>query len=89
MNQNETKLPKPETDPIETERVRLAQLLFDAAPFLAAEYKSLIKHTGGLLTNSMVYAYSKGLQDAIKTILKENNKETNNVQEALSDTAST
>lgn len=66
---------KPEvvTDPIQIERTRLAELLFNKAPFMTAEYKILINHTGSLLSASMTYAYSKGLQDALKLILKENN----------------
>lgn len=61
------------------ERVRLSEKLYKRVPFLSNDYKNLIKHTGGLLTSSMTYAYTKGLQDAVTFILKENNNE--NVQE--------
>lgn len=66
--------PKTAKDPLEQERSRIAELLFTKAIHMTAEYRALIKHTGGLLTSSMVYAYNKGLQDSIKLILKENQK---------------
>lgn len=57
-------------DPARDERWRLANLLFRAIPHLAADYKNLIKYTGGLLTPSMTYAYTRGLHDALKLIQK-------------------
>lgn len=74
MSQNETniELPAPKLDLIATEQTRLAELIFKKAPFMTAEYRILQKHTGGLVSQSMAYAYNKGLQDAIKLILKEN-----------------
>lgn len=38
---------------------------------MTSDYKNTIKHTGGLLTASMTYAYSKGIDDAMKLIQKE------------------
>ncbi len=57
------------------ERMRLSKLLFDKSLYMTAEYKTLIKHTGGLVSSSMGYAYSKGLNDALKLLLKEGNNE--------------
>lgn len=70
--QKQVELPKEEkpVDPVEAERVRIASSLFNAMPKLSADYKNLIKHTGGLLTQSMTYAYTRALQDALKLILK-------------------
>lgn len=73
MSQNDTnlELPTPKLDPIEAEQTRLAELIFKRAPHMTAEYCVLLQHTGGLVSQSMTYAYNKGLQDAIKLILKE------------------
>lgn len=65
---------KPPLDPAKEEQRRLAQELFKAIPSMAADYKTLVKHTGGLLSASMAVAYSKGLNDALKLILKEKKK---------------
>lgn len=79
MSQDETKstVPYLDTTPkdlIGDEQLRLAAKLYNDAQFMTQQYKALIQHTGGLVTSSMVYAYSKGIQDAIKLILKENDK---------------
>lgn len=78
MSQNDTKdLELPDTtpkDPAEVEKTRLAELMFKEAPYLSAKYRALIQHKGSLLSESMTYAYSKGINDAIKLILKETNK---------------
>ncbi len=77
MSQDEVKVPNSEVkevDQAEAERLRLATKLFKEMDFMSQQYKALIQHTGGLVTSSMVYAYSKGIQDVIKLILKENNK---------------
>lgn len=71
MSQNDTNLELPKLDPIEAEQTRLAELIFKRAPHMTAEYRVLLQHTGGLVSQSMTYAYNKGLQDAIKLILKE------------------
>jgi nitrate reductase NapAB chaperone NapD len=61
-----------ETDKaISKERERLILKLVSNSAHMAADYKNTIKHTGGLLTASMVYAYSKGLNDALKLLTKE------------------
>ena len=61
--------------PGEEERVRIAEKLFKALPGMTSDYKMLIKHTGGMLSASMAFAYSKGLNDALKLILKGDNNE--------------
>lgn len=70
--------PKPEvkehTD-AEKEKQRLLILLHKEAPAMVADYKSMIRHTGGLLTTSMTYAYSKGLNDALKLLTKDTTNE--------------
>lgn len=82
MSQSEPKV-EATKDPAEVERLRLAKKLFDDSQFMAQQYKALIQHTGGLVTSSMVYAYGRGLQDAIKLILQENEK---NVKKEVSNT---
>ena len=73
---SEVKLNTPtEQDVLGTERTRLAALLFEKSVEMTNDYKTLIKHTGGLLSASMTFAYSKAWNDAIKLILKENSKE--------------
>jgi hypothetical protein len=52
-------------------RIKIASGLNAVAMQMVTDYKNTIKQNGGLLTQSMVYAYSKGLNDAIKVILKE------------------
>lgn len=72
----ETELPKPAKDTsLIEERNRLAGELFRKTPYLAAEFKLTIQHTGGLVQRSMVHDYTKGLNDAVKLILKENRNE--------------
>ena len=39
---------------------------------MVTEYRQLIKHTGGMLTASMGFAYAKGINDTLKLIAKEN-----------------
>lgn len=41
------------------------------APKLTSSYRQLIKNSGGLLTESMVFAYNRGINDIIKIITKE------------------
>lgn len=60
-----------ETANLKREFQKLAQKLNEKSPGMISDYRSVIKHTGGLLTSSMGYAYAKGLNDAIKLILKE------------------
>lgn len=73
---SEVKLAAPaEQNPVEAERNRLAGLLFHKSVEMTNDYKTLLRHTGGLLTASMVFAYSKAWNDAIKLILQENNKD--------------
>ncbi len=62
---------KSPSNPAKEEQMRLTQELFKAIPSMAADYKILVRHTGGLLSASMAVAYSKGLNDALKLILKE------------------
>lgn len=69
----QTKAPE-EKDLVKAEKERLLILLMSNSARMAAEYKQLVKPTGGLLTNSMVYAYSKGLNDALKLLTKDENE---------------
>ncbi len=55
-------------DAVSKERMRLVVKLASKGAGMAADYKNTIKHTGGLLTQSMTYAYSKGFQDALKLL---------------------
>jgi hypothetical protein len=54
-----------------SEKERLLVLLLKNSREMVSEYKVLVKHTGGLLAQSMAYAYSKGINDATKLIAKE------------------
>lgn len=58
-------------------RAELAGLLFQKSTGMAAEYKQLIRHTGGLMSQSMVVAYTRGINDVIKLILKQNEGDKN------------
>lgn len=60
-------LPK-QDDPIKAEKERILMLLLSNSARMTSEYRMLIKKTGGLLTTSMVYAYSKALNDVIKLL---------------------
>lgn len=53
------------------EKQRLVTLILTKAINMTNDYKSTIKHTGGLLTSSMTYAYSKGINDIVKLLTKE------------------
>lgn len=53
------------------EVLRLVEVLFNKKDKLTADYKNTIRQNGSLLTASMVYAYAKGLNDAIKILTKE------------------
>lgn len=55
-------------------------LLLKNRDSMTADYRNTIKHTGGLLTSSMAYAYSKGINDAMKLIQKEIIKNEKSVQ---------
>lgn len=68
---NKTELPKETKDAATVEKERLLVLLLSNSARMAAEYRNLIKSTGGLLTSSMVYAYSKGLNDALKLLTQD------------------
>lgn len=61
---------KEETTPEQKEQIRLVTELLKNRDSMVAEYRALIKHSGGLLTNSMVFAYSKGINDTIKLASK-------------------
>ncbi len=66
--------PKTYEDGVNAERVRVSTLLLKEQQGMVEEYRALIKHTGGILTNSMVYAYSKGLNDVFKLIQRKLNE---------------
>lgn len=74
MSETATEIKENSDETLQKERTRLAELIFKKSDKMVAEYRALIQHTGGLLTSSMVYAYQKGIQDTIKTILKESQK---------------
>lgn len=67
---SEVKLPTTK-DPVKAEKDRLLALIIKEREFMASRYKNTIKHTGSLLTESMTYAYSKGISDIIKLLAKE------------------
>jgi hypothetical protein len=69
----EVKLEKREPKP----EVALASKLYMKLPIMTEKYRALLKGTtkSGLFTNSMIYAYQKGMQDAIKLLLKGNDNE--------------
>jgi len=67
----ETEQPKTYEDGVKAEKNRLTTLLLKERNSQVSDYKNTIKHTGGLLTQSMTYAYSKGLNDALKLLTKE------------------
>lgn len=54
-----------------SEGAKLAEKLFNKIPKLVFDYGSSISHTQSMLNKSMVIAYSKGLNDAITFLLKE------------------
>lgn len=56
---------------VRAEKERLMTKLLKNTAGKAADYKNTIKHNGGLLTQSMVFAYQKGLNDAFKLLNKE------------------
>lgn len=69
-----TELPKEKKDTAKSEKERLLIVLLSNSGRLAAEYRTLIAHTGGLLTSSMVFAYTKGLNDALKLLTQDKGK---------------
>jgi len=74
MSQTQIKTEKTTLTPTQ----EVAGLLFANHEKMVSDYKNLIKHTGSLVTASMVVAYQRALSDAIKLILK-NNKENKDV----------
>lgn len=52
-------------------RSQLLSTIFGDKERLTAEYKQLVRHTGGLVSGSMAVAYSRAINDVIKLILKE------------------
>lgn len=58
-------------DAVSAERERLILKLVSNSASMASDYRNTIKKTGGLLTQSMTYAYSKGLNDALKLLTKD------------------
>lgn len=66
----EVKLPTTK-DPATEEKNRLLALIIREREDMVSRYKNTIKHTGSLLTESMTYAYSKGISDIIKLLVKE------------------
>ena len=61
------------------EKQRIVTLIVTKGLNMTQDYKNTIKYTGGLLSTSMGYAYSKGIQDVIKLITKEEKKKNETV----------
>lgn len=68
MNTPEINLPE-NKEPTELELAAVA--LFKRIPFMVSDYRALIRHSGGLMTKSMGIAYQRGLNDALKQLIKE------------------
>lgn len=62
-------------DEVKAYKTRLLTKLLKEVDKQTQDYRNTIRHTGGLLTNSMVYAYSKGFTEAIKLIGKDQDEE--------------
>ena len=76
MNETKVDLSK-EQDPVTTERQKLIATIFQNKDKMCSEYGMLVKHTGSLVSTSMVFAYNKAFNDIIKLLLKgDNNEET-------------
>lgn len=60
-----------EKTPETKEKERILTLILKSSNPMVSDYKNTIKHVGGLLTNSMVFAYAKGIQDTLKLLTKE------------------
>lgn len=60
---------------VKAEKERIMVLLMKNSARMAADYRATIKHTGGLLTQSMTFAYSRALNDTFKLISKETKDE--------------
>lgn len=56
----------------ETKEKSPAVLLFENKDKLVATYRQNVAYTGAYLSTSMAYAYAKGINDAIKLLIKEN-----------------
>lgn len=72
MSEIKEKVNLPQTKVSEAEQ--LTALLFEKSSRMISDYSSLIRHTQSMVNTSMIHAYSKGLNDAIKFLIKENNK---------------
>lgn len=66
--ESEVKTP---VDLVKQEKERLLVLVLKNRAKMVSDYKNTIRHTGGLLTTSMTYAYSKGINDILKLLTKE------------------
>jgi hypothetical protein len=53
------------------EKDKIVTYLITRSEDMVSDYRNTIKHSGGLLTQSMTFAYSKGVNDIIKLITKE------------------
>ncbi len=76
----ETKAEVVEPTDAEKELLRLQVKFLKSRASMASDYKNTIRQTqktGDLLTQSMVFAYSRGLNDAFKLLTKDNTKEKN------------
>jgi hypothetical protein len=52
------------------ERERILTQILTEQQSMVAKYKALIKHTGGMIETSMIFAYSKCFDDLFKLISK-------------------
>jgi hypothetical protein len=60
---------------VKAEKTRLMTLFLENRESAVADYKISIKHTGGMLTQSMIYAYIQGLNTAFKLFNKKDENE--------------
>lgn len=81
MSRATVELPKEEVTSEHLEKQRLVVLILKKKDQMTAEYKALVRHTGGLTTASMIVAYDRAINDIIKLLLKEKRDETT-VQES-------
>ncbi len=67
-------------DGVNAERVRIMTLILKEQQSLISNYKNTIKQTGGLLTASMTFAYTRGLNDIFKLLNKPKDSNEKSVQ---------
>lgn len=71
MIAKEIPLEQNEKTPETKEKERILSLIYKNLNPMTTDYKNTIKHTGGLLTSSMTFAYARGIKDVLKLLTKE------------------